>query len=468
MKRRNFIQLTSALATLMPGSDLLTACKSASNNSFEEEIKNMAFAAFDRYAEIWNFNNFWKRGNTFDACLTFVDAVTQQWPDDPKVKEMQLKVKSMIEENLAYFNHYDTAEMWADDFGWWGLMGLNAHKFLIKTGETELADKFLTLSTDQCWEHMKKIAYDLTGTALPVPHGCRNGDAKGGSKGIKNTVTNALYFLLSTRIYRLCLTENINSNEKYLEMAYRQWVWFDEWFKLGQYHYLRRISDSAALVLERPMADFEGSDYREKNHPIWEEGCVWTGDQGMILAALTDMLAVRDILVQWIEKENIDPAFDPLVFESRILELIRLIGNGIKTALFFPADGIVREAPFLSTWGPEFGNDYLCGRGVLIRYLGCPNIQSKLKTDFSKNIQATAKAIWQTRDQANNQFKPEFTSTGNDELYIKEFIHAWGFGDNILKWDIGKMDMKQKDGVCQSIGLDALGAVIKLINQDKI
>lgn len=390
------------------------------------------------------------------------NAVQQRWPNDPAVKEMQLKVKEMLQENLVFFNKFNPGDLWADDFGWWGLMALNARQHLLKMGETELADTYLQLSTDLCWEYKKKNAYDQTTTALPVAHGCRNGDANGVSKGVKNTVTNVLLFLLSSRIYRLTLKEKISGNEKYLDMAYRQWIWFDQWFKLDTYQYLKKTSGNGALVQERPRAVFAGSDYQETVHPTWAEGWVWTGDQGMIIAALTDMLAIRKELATWITTNNIDPHFNRSVFEKRIRSLIKLIGHGIKTALFSSKDGIVREAPCYSNFGPEFGNDYLAGRGIMLRYIGAAEEKSLLGVDLGKNILATAEAIWNTRDATTNQFKPEFTSNTNDKLYIHQFKKCWGMADNVLKWDIEKMNEQQKNGVCQSIGLDALGAAIRL------
>ncbi|MFC1542906.1 hypothetical protein ACFL4K_00005, partial [Candidatus Neomarinimicrobiota bacterium] len=62
---------------------------------------------------------------------------------------------------------------------------------------------------------------------------------------------------------------------------------------------------------------------------------------------------------------------------------------------------------------------------------------------------------------ANTQFQPEFTSIVNDKLYIEQFRELWGLADDIYKWDIIKMKEQNKQSVCQSIGLDALGAAIK-------
>ena len=466
MERRKFIQVTSSCATLMTATGMLFACKNSTEKAIKDKLKTWAFAAFKRFEEIWNFNDFWKRGNTFDACLTFVDAVQQLWPDDRAVKAMQLKVKDMLEENLTFFNRFDPGDLWADDFGWWGLMALNARKHLLKIGESELADTYLKLSTDLCWEYKKRTAYDHTTTANPVPHGCRNGDANGISKGVKNTVTNVLLFLLSSRIYRLTLSENIGDNDKFLDMAYRQWLWFDQWFKLEKYEYLKKISPSGALVQERPMAFFEGSGYQEKIHPPWAEGWVWTGDQGMLVGALTDMLAVRKELAGWLNKNSIDLDFDTAVFETRIRSIIKLVGKGVKEALISNEDGIIREAPCLSSFGPIHGRDYVAGRGIMMRYLGGNEEKALLGVDLSDNIMATVEAIWQTRDITNNQFQPEFTTLENDKLYIQQFRKLWGLADDVHKWDINKMKQQNKQGVCQSVGLDALGAAIRMVKND--
>ncbi len=477
MERRKFIQIAGSNVILISSGAGLAGCSdSAKNNRAQElknahleelkkarenELRNWAKAAFNRFEEIWDFNDFWKRGNTFDASLTFVDAVQQQWPNDPEVKAMQVTVKNMLEENLAFFNRFDPGGLWADDFGWWGLMALNARKHLLMMNEKELAEKFLTLSTDLCWEYKKKTAYDHATTAKPVPHGCSNGDANGQHKGVKNTVTNVLLFLLSSRIYRVTLQENIPDNDKYLNMAYRQWLWFEKWFDLEEYKYLKRVSPSAALVQERPMAIFEGSGYQDKVHPPWAEGWVWTGDQGMLIGALTDMLAVKNELAAWIDRNDLDTAFKVPIFENKIRRLIARIGGGIKAALISDKDNIIREAPCYSSFGPNHGNDYLAGRGIMMRYIGAEEEKALLGIDLSKNINATINALWKTRNTANDQFQPEFTTPENDKLYIEQFRNLWGLADDIREWDVKKMKEQNKFGVCQSVGLDALGAAIR-------
>lgn len=458
MKRRNFVKTAGGYVLLFP------LMKSFANIDFDKDadLKTKCIAAFNRFEEVWEFNDFWRRGNTFDACLNFTDALHQRWADDKEVKSIQQKVSTMLERDFAYFKSIDPSGMWTDDFGWWGLMGLNARRHLLRTGNKELADKYLQLSTDFCWKQAKDHAYDALLSANPVPHGFTNGDARGNHKGAKNTVTNVLFFLLSTRIYRLTLAENISDNEKYLDMAYNQWTWFDSWFQLNKYEYLKKTASGGALVQERPTAFFEGSDYMEVTHPTWHKGWVWTGDQGMLLAALSDMLAIKNNLATWISAHKKEEHFDVNVFTGKVHHYISLISKGIKTTLVSDKDHIIREAPLLANMGPEFGSDYLAGRGIMMRYLGALD-KSITGVDFRNNIKATANAIWQTRDTSSNQFQPEYTSVENDKLYIQQFRNQWGLADDILKWDIAKSNLQQRIGVCQSIGLDALGATIRLM-----
>lgn len=463
MKRRKFIKITGTGALLLSSAGIYTACNTEPQFDYEVQIKQWSLAAFKRFQEVWNFNDFWKRGNTFDACLVFVDACLEQWPNDPKILAMQKAVKTMLEENLVFFNKFDPGSLWADDFGWWGLQALNARKHLLKMGEKELAEKFWKLSTDLCWKYKKKTAYDHSEDALPVLHGCRNGDANGKSLGVKNTVTNVLLFLLSSRIYRVTLSENISDNEKYLDMAWRQWVWFEEWFKLDEFEYLKPISENAALVQERPMAFIDGSSYTDKIHPPWAEGWVWTGDQGMLVGALTDMLAVKDELGIWLSKNHYDTTFDKAKFEEQIRTLLGIIGAGVKTALVGVYDNIIREAPCYSSFGPVHGRDYLAGRGIMMRYLGNEEERALIGVDLSDSVLATVNAIWETRDTSNNQFQPEYTSEDNDKIYIEQFRNQWGLADDIRIWDLKKMMVKNKQGVCQSVGMDMLGAAIKLL-----
>jgi hypothetical protein len=456
------MQITGISGITISGLLPLISCSNEDSN-LEEEIKQQAFLAFKRFEEVWNFSDFWKRGNTFDACLVFADALRQKWPDDPRVNEINKQIIIMLEQNLAFFESVSVDTMWADDFGWWGLMGLNARTFLLNESQNELADKYWELSTDLCWEYKKKTAYDHNPDAKPVPHGCRNGDAKGESLGVKNTVTNVLLFLLSTRIYKVAIAENADGADKYLDMAYRQWVWFSGWFKLDEYEYLKKLSTNGALVQERPIAFFEGSGYTDKIHPPWAEGWVWTGDQGMLVAALSDLILVKNDIAEFVSKNNLDDKFDASEFEMKARNIVQLIGTGVKNALVSDADGLIREAPCFSSFGLTHGRDYLAGRGIMMRYLGAEQEKSRIGVNLDDAVLKTVKAIWETRNPENNQFKPEYTTAENDKLYVEQFRSLWGLADDVHRWDLNTMIEKNKNAVCQSVGMDIIGAAIKTL-----
>jgi len=429
----------------------------------KEDYKQMALLAFERYEKVWDFSDFWKRGNTFDACLVFAKAVNEQWPDDPQVKKMNRKIVEMAAKNLDFYMSVNFGVMWADDFGWWGLMALNAREFLLQQGEVELADKYWNLSDKLCWEHKKNVAYDHTKTALPVPHGCRNGDANGQSLGVKNTVTNVLLFLLSTRIYEYAEAENREGTDKYLEMAYAQWLWFNEWFKLEEYEFLKNTKPNGALVQERPIAMFDGSSYKEKEHPYWDGGWVWTGDQGMLVAALTDMIAFKDDLAEYVVSNKLDTNFDTNEFEARARSIIQQIGKGVENVLIAESDGLIREAPCFSSFGPVHAGDYLAGRGIMMRYLGSEREKANLDVNLDEATVKTAQAIWNTRNASNNQFQPEYTTEENDKLYIVQFLKRWGTADYTQTWELKNMPEDHKNGVSQAVGLDIIGAAIRTL-----
>ena len=83
MDRRDFIKVTGISGASLYGFSSLLSCVN-SENRIDEEIKQQALYAFKRFEEVWDFSDFWKRGNTFDACLVFADAVQKRWPNDPE------------------------------------------------------------------------------------------------------------------------------------------------------------------------------------------------------------------------------------------------------------------------------------------------------------------------------------------------------------------------------------------------
>jgi hypothetical protein len=107
-------------------------------------------------------------------------------------------------------------------------------------------------------------------------------------------------------------------------------------------------------------------------------------------------------------------------------------------------------------------NGDLAGRGIMMHYLGVPAIATLTGIDLPSSIDAFVDALWRTRDATHDQFQPVFTLESNDRLYIAQYKKLMGAADNVRVWDLQAMDKQQKQGLCQSIGLDALGAAIRL------
>jgi hypothetical protein len=95
MDRRKFIQVTGISGITIIGLMPLLSC-TENGTEIEKELKKQALLAFQRFEEVWDFFDFWKRGNTFDACLVFANAVQQRWPNDPQVKEMNQKIYEIM------------------------------------------------------------------------------------------------------------------------------------------------------------------------------------------------------------------------------------------------------------------------------------------------------------------------------------------------------------------------------------
>jgi hypothetical protein len=373
---------------------------------------------FNKYAKVWKFNDFWKRASTAEAALHFISAVGDN--------ESRTMMRNMLAKNVEYYYHDDHASAWADDYGWWGLLGVRAYTYLTQHRDFKLADDYKQLARD-AWKKMLKMGYDYANSShssYPVPHGCANNNIFG-ETGAKNTVTNALLLLLSIRLY------NTFKESDYLVMAEAQWVWFRSWFELEQFHYLHIIHNNsgkaapgAALVLERPL----GGNYTNIDHPDWEEGLLWSGDQGLILAALVEL---------------------PNTSATR--RISEYLGHGIREALIGP-DLVFREAPFFRNYRGEFAEDYFAGRGIMIRNLNCQTVRH---FQLEAPINATIRAI------LNNPLMENITSSPNDLVYVNRFRSLWGRCDNVTEWDATWRSAAERDAIIQALEMDFLAVGVE-------
>lgn len=106
--------------------------------------------------------------------------------------------------------------------------------------------------------------------------------------GIQNTVTNVSYLLAALRLAR------DNSDRRYLALAKRQWQFFLQWFDVGTAaeNLLLRVVDEAIVIRERVPTYASGVRV-----PGYDEALAWTGDQGIFLGALTELMSVEEFAI---------------------------------------------------------------------------------------------------------------------------------------------------------------------------
>lgn len=416
-----------------------------------EEIELYSFQAFGCFCKVWDFDDFWKRANTCDACISLVDALmSRQYNNDVLLAEMSGTIQEMLEKNITYYRGTNLATKWVDDFGWWGLMSLNAFKLLQKLGRDELAKEYFNLAKES-WDYLIKQGYDESPDAKPVAHGCRNCTAEAPKEGVKNTIVNALLLLLSTRLYRDSGAVGID-RKPFLEMAAKQWTWFSQWLD-RKYGYFKDFDSNAALVNERPLDLDGGSDYQDTTHPDWpkdSKGWFWTGDHGLLIAALFDLLDLKDELTPFLNSG----------FEAQVLDTVQQLVRGVSQAMLGDED-VFYEPPCSTSYGSLYSGDYIGGRGILVRYMDVNRIKALMGIDFSTCINETAKALWDSRDETSNQFKADFTSMQHTQAYFNRFEKHVGFQDNVSIWNLSSSDPKFVAAAPQAVGLDFLAAAYK-------
>ncbi|NUP04535.1 MAG: hypothetical protein HOW73_00555 [Polyangiaceae bacterium] len=408
------------------------------------DIKTWAIQSAAQFGKVWSFDNYWKRSNTFHAYLRFIDAAEQRWgKTDPALEPIRKLRSTMVDANRSYFKKFiGDDKVWCDDYGWCGISCIAAGNYLLAIDDGPAAQEYFELA-GACWAQMRETGYDATDSATPVPHGCGNVSPErkrnGEGHGTRNTVTNINLLLLSLEL------NSVAPASLYAEMISSQLTWFGTWFSkpytsLDDGPYLRGIPGPRSLIHERPMAK---ETYVRTNDGDWESGWVWTGDQGMMLMALAEVIS-SGISV---------PGIAPTVFRNAFTTMIA----GTE-ALLFGADKVLREPPFTSSFGPTYAPDYVGGRGVMLRYVTEPVVAKVLGRPFNRDgVIATAQAAWASA--TSNQFGTQWARAG-DAAYNQRFVEAWGTGHpGITEWSL---DPTKYYGVLQANGLDAMTAAIRL------
>jgi predicted alpha-1,6-mannanase (GH76 family) len=316
--------------------------------------------------------SFWKLGNSFDTMIDFletIDASCAQDVADMAVTQLEASLKNIK-------GGWDGA--WFDDFGWWSVA---AQRALQKSFFQPSAEKFKGILKD-CWPRFTENAPNVwdrrtPGTTTPESEECdpppdiqfddfgpavdggvwnaywygtpdkykgpKNGDPTTGKLvGIQNTVTNALYLMAA---HRLKAGEAAKKELLFL------FAWFDQaddplWWTIDD------TDDKAGLVRERVGHFAKGvrapNDYCggcTGFQPDW----AWTGDQGLILGILSDIMVSR-----------------PPNHRGALIERTQHLVSGVRQKLV-NGKGIVQDYTESGCIPDGDQNDYQVGRGVFWR-----------------------------------------------------------------------------------------------------
>ena len=417
-------------------------------------IHDWSVAAFNQFYPKWNFQEFWTRANTFDACLCFLMAAINKWPDDKAIVGLMNDANNLITANLSYFNQNLSGDtLWVDDFGWCGNASLTAINYLSTNGgDGAVADQYLEIAA-ACAKNLQNTGYDAGG--MPIPGGYRNSSQQDRTDGVKNTVTNASTFLLYSRLTGASVGKNYPWQD-YLVNAYGQYCWFAAWFA-SQYDYFHTFGDGfRGLVQERPIAP---PDYERKDHPPWEPGWVWTGDQGLLMAGFREFARILEnqTIADYFKASW--PAVDLDNLKQDLGAKVSSMALGIA-GMLCDKNYVLQEAPFSSSFGSAYAGAYVAGKGVLMRYLA--QVRDVLTFYPSTEICASATMAWNNSDQSTHQFGAVWNPSAQMD-FQNTFTQLWGLGGDPDKtWDFSETNSQVLLPILQAAGLDVLGAAIPL------
>jgi hypothetical protein len=428
--------------------------------------------------------NFWQKSNQLDSYLRLASLAEEAWGPLQNFWNAVLYGTGTNPPRMGLIENFrrtvsaavTVQTLWSDDYGWGGMACTSAAEYLLKHSPAL-----------QDWQQFRKLAaqcyniqverWDSTDDAKPVLHGLSNcpPNAKPNNYA-KNTVTNANFFALSIHAYEFFKTYPEptfpNMSRTGLFYAYQQYLWFRDWIHTKRdnddhipYNYWHttrttHITD-AAMLEERPVAKPPQGTYPISSNPPFTPHSSWSGDQGLFLYACALLYKHAD------EVATLNPPGNPTEVRTNTRRWIQWILRGVYTCLCSPnVDQVLRESPFQNLFsdGP-FGDapDYVCGRGVLARYLTKDTTVEILReistqyASFTPIWSETAVAINKTRG-AGSTFTASWNES-NDEKAYDRFVVLWGDGDPTYHWTDRKTPIWAN--YCQMMGFDVLGAWLK-------
>lgn len=390
---------------------------------------------------------FWQIGHAFDTLLDFWMA-TNLPPIDGGYLAPILK-KFLCRQSAPWIDESTGRDpWWYDDHGWWGIASLRVNPSLFSGENSKLFSGIADLSwqpfyrnAPNVWDNAdQKFFADFaplfherpSPDRRPVPRGVWNWiysekeivgtpftpsipGVQDGLRGMQNTVTNALYWVLMARLYRLRGTEEFRfeAEDEYKFLS----TWFDyddrsTSVSTRLLHYYDGPDAARALVRER-VGVYKNGD----SVPGYNTKFAWAGDQGLILGGLVEQMAiVKDVNAPSAQQEY-----------DRMLSWAKHITNGVLDKLKGKEGELLPWFPYLhpddhkSDHGAPSGDfdDYSTGIGVYMRYLLAAYSQNAdikahlVATGYPDFVKANAEYVMKHQDDGDRQGRP-FLNYVND------------------------------------------------------
>jgi hypothetical protein len=321
-----------------------------SYRSCAQGIANKIESAWNSYLE--PDLNFWRIANAFTTLIDFfrIDG-----------KPNLVIGKSVYDA----FQSKNSTGWWYDDYSWWIVAFLRANQYQKFVG---VYQKTWPELVQVCWDEMAPATQvwanaDQSKFALAKPrfgYGCWNhnfllsdGDdncdplnRKPNNRpwpacGIQNTVTNTQFLVCAARF------KNVATGYRFL------WSWFYDATLSEDNRLLANYPNVGQLVRERVSTFAETPDKKYPAAPNYDKDRHWTGDQGILLGALLELM-------------RIDPN-NQKIYRDMATSIL----GAVKTKL----TKLVNNRQILQPWTPPntigsiYLTDYATGVGVFMRHL---------------------------------------------------------------------------------------------------
>ena len=327
----------------------------SSTSATSDKYRPFAISKFNSLMGKYNTTNasYWKLGNSFDTLIDYLANIDSS-PADP-VARVVLQQYPIALANLGGYNG-----AWFDDLGWWTAATQRATTMpFFSSASKDGLNKIMvacwpgfTGNAPYVWDRRKPGTFDnyrpavdggvwnsyWAGTSSEY-QGPKGGDPSSGTlAGIQNTVTNTVYLLSAQR---LASSYPGASND-----AQREFRFLNTWFSTNPNPLWWQRTKLEALVRERVSHFFNGMDALG-----FQQDWAWTGDQGLMVGALTDRIDLMTVSPDE---------------RAALLILIKQLLEGVKTYLT-DSNGLLM--PYTSTGTVPDGDtgDYATGPGVFWR-----------------------------------------------------------------------------------------------------